>query len=67
MKYGFEAIGRDLFFDLECKKCHGTRKLTGYADDYFFDVVNGNFRSIECECGAKIYYKWCRDGIEVVE
>lgn len=38
--------------------------LTGYADDYFFDVVNAKAHTGSCKCGHKYQYQWFRDGIE---
>ena len=72
----FRSLGRDLFYDLECT-CPsslfiGTEvehimkhdiKLTGYADNYFFDTVNAEPRFGKCKCGRKFTYQWFRDGV----
>jgi hypothetical protein len=72
----FRASGRDLYFDLKCtcpyksdnpelaRLMTHTIKLTGYADDNFFDKVNVMPREGVCKCGRKYHYQWFRDGVE---
>ena len=60
----FRALGRDLYFDMECtcpnKLFEGTDiehlmkhtiTLVGYADDNFFDNVNATQSRGRCKCG----------------
>lgn len=78
MRLPFKALGRDLFFESECS-CPDPKwqdrpimasfksrvRLSGYADDNFFDRVNAAPRSGECRvCGRKYQYQWFRDGVE---
>jgi len=71
--------GRDLSFTLQCS-CPDKRwadktdiahlfktkiRLSGYADDHFFDNVNKEPRKISCECGNSWMVQWFRDGVEV--
>jgi hypothetical protein len=74
----FRALGRDLYFDLQCTCpdplfkdsdiAHLMKRritLTGYADDYFFDVVNKEPRQGKCSgCGRPYTVQWFRDGVE---
>lgn len=74
-KQQFKAIGHDLYFRFDCSCQHKDDSLaklgmkhqitlTGYADDYFFDVVNKEPRIIKCDkCGKEFEYQWFRDGI----
>lgn len=73
----FESLGRDLFCRVRCN-CPDPRfadssvahlftrdlKLTGYADDYFFRVVNAAPRETKCACGRVLRYQWFTDGVE---
>ena len=73
----FKALGWDLFFDLRCS-CRDPRfadseiadlmpytiKLSGYADDHFFDIVNAGPSYSTCRCGRKFRFQWFRDGVE---
>ncbi len=75
----FQALGRDLFADIQCdcpdpKWVNGpvahlfkTKiRLTGYADDYFFDQVNARPRPIACpHCKREFSYRWTREGVLV--
>lgn len=77
-KLPFRALGRDLFCDVECS-CADPEwtespvghlfkrkiKLTGYADDYFFEKVNADAHEITCECGWRLRYQWFRDGVQI--
>ena len=78
MKKPFEWIGgRDLSFKLQCTcpdKSMAHResvahlfktviRLSGYADDNFFDNVNKEPRKISCECGRSWMVQWFRDGV----
>ena len=56
--------GRDLYFDFRCACSHKIR-LTGYADNYFFDVVNAKPNKIKCKCERNHEVQWFRDGVEV--
>jgi hypothetical protein len=72
--------GRDLYFSFKCT-CPSylfkdsdiadimktTIKLSGYADDYFFDEVNKEPRLFQCTCNKQYKYQWFRDGIECEE
>lgn len=76
VRHSFRALGRDLYFDLKCtcpycsdnpelaKILKHTIKLSGYADDNFFDRVNGEPQEGACECGRKYRFQWFWDGIE---
>ena len=79
MKLNYKFVGgRDIYSDrVECicpsKNWIGTdvehlmkTKITlpGYADEYFFDVVNKEKREVACECGRKFVYQWFRDCVE---
>lgn len=71
----FDSLGRDLFAEIgecDCPAFPDSRtlsalkkklRLTGYADDYFFDSVNAEPRELKCKCGATFRYQWRRDGI----
>lgn len=69
----FESLGRDLYCRVRCN-CPDPRfepvridrdlKLTGYADDYFFSVVNAAPRETKCVCGRVLRYQWFPDGVE---
>lgn len=39
-------------------------QLTGYNDDYFFNVANKEPRERECRCGRRYRVQWFRDGVE---
>ena len=73
----FTAHRRDLFFELQCtcpnKSFVGTNvedlmkhtiRLSGYADDNFFDNVNKEPMHLACQCGRKFTVQWFRDGVE---
>ena len=65
MREQFRCIGgRDLAFDFRCA-CSRKIRLSGYADDYFFDRVNAKPTKIECNCGRNHEVQWFRDGVEV--
>ena len=65
-----------MYFDLKCtcpyrsdnpelaKILKHTIKLSGYADDNFFDRVNSEPREGVCKCGRKYRVQWFRDGVE---
>jgi hypothetical protein len=72
--------GRDLHYTIKCtcpsEKWKGTDiehlmttdiLLSGYADDYFFDEVNKEPRTIDCKCGKRYGVQWFRDGVECNE
>lgn len=75
MKLEIDSLGRDLFAKIfcTCKKpakageyafSHQIR-LTGYNDDYFFNVVNANPREGKCSnCGRAFKYQWKTDGVD---
>lgn len=78
MRRRFEAIGRDLFYKLECScldpafsdssVAHLFKRkvrLTGYADDNFFDRANAHPNRGKCVCGRAYTYQWFRDGIDI--
>lgn len=80
MKIKFERFSNDLFAEFECK-CPSKKwadstiahlmktkiKLSGYADDYFFNVVNKEPRVVKCECGRSYKYQWFTNGVQVEE
>lgn len=66
----YEQLGNDLFVDFRCLGCaeklkkFKRLKFTGYNDNYFFNVVNKDFRSYSCEdCETEYLYKWTVDGV----
>lgn len=79
MRQQFRALSRDLFYDFECgcpdpkwadsavADIMKTRiKISGYADDNFFDNVNREPREAACRnCGRRFQAQWFRDGVEV--
>jgi hypothetical protein len=80
LKQRFELVGgRDILFRFDCSCLHKDEdlakynhkhsiKLWGYADDYFFDVVNKKPREEQCDqCGKRFQVQWFRDGIIVEE
>jgi hypothetical protein len=42
-----------------------TIRLTGYNDDYFWDVVNKEPRELICKCGKKYKYQWINGVVEL--
>jgi hypothetical protein len=76
VRQSFRALGRDLYFDLKCTCSYRTDnlyfanllkhtiKLSGYADDNFFDRVNAEPLEGTCKCGRKYRVQWFRDGVE---
>lgn len=78
--YDYESRGNDLFCTIGQCLCpeplfagssieHLKKKkikLTGYYDDYFFNVVNSEFKIFKCKgCGVKFNYRWTLDGVLV--
>lgn len=73
--------GRDLHAQLECScldpkwkdtavwhLMKTTITLSGYMDDYFFDMVNAAPRPINCpNCKRSFTQRWRRDGIVEIE
>lgn len=78
LKYEYCGGGRDIYADkVECSCPNplfkGTNveylmktniRLSGYADDYFFDTVNKEPREAACDCGRKFKYQWLRSHVE---
>lgn len=67
-----EHYRNDLFAEMNCIGCADKNKksnklkFTGYNDNYFFNVVNKDFRNYTCEhCGTNWLYKWTVDGVVV--
>lgn len=72
--------GRDLYASIECA-CpspnfigssieHLMKKkirLSGYNDNYFFEVVNKDPREFKCECGRAFKYQWKPNGVLITE
>ncbi|EGL82069.1 hypothetical protein CathTA2_2432 [Caldalkalibacillus thermarum TA2.A1] len=76
----FKRLGNDLFADFQCQcpspNFIGTdiehlmkRKITlsGYADAYFFKVVNAEPNIFKCDCGRVYKYQWFPHGVEIEE
>lgn len=74
----FRSFGNDLFADKYCTCGHKDYKgtplekimktklsLSGYADAYFFDVVNKNPVPYICDCGMSYLIQWKHDGVSV--
>jgi hypothetical protein len=76
----YDQHRNDLFAEIECK-CPNERykgsavyelmktkiKITGYADNHFFNVVNKEPRFLQCKCGRKYQYQWKPEGVEYKE
>lgn len=74
----FRRLSNDLFADVPCKcldpKWAGSSiahimkfkvRLTGYADNNFFDNVNAVPSECACRnCGRKYRAQWLREGVE---
>lgn len=71
MTTSVRKFGNDLFADLTCTCPHKDYvdgplaniiktkiTLSGYNDNYFFEVVNKEPRIISCECGKKYSVQW---------
>lgn len=71
-------FGNDLFADFYCDCFDPKRKgtplakiiktkisLSGYNDNYFFEVVNKDPQIRICECGRSYHIQWKRTGVEV--
>lgn len=76
----FESHVNDLFATIQCECPSETFKgtaiehlmkhkirITGYNDNYFFDVVNKEPRILDCKCGRKYQYQWTRDCVNVLQ
>lgn len=75
--YQFKQLSNDLFCDVDCQ-CLDPRfadssvahlfkrklKLTGYADDHFFNNVNAQPREASCQCGRRLRYQWFTSHVE---
>lgn len=71
----YKSMRNDIFADLWCPICTlnddglntlNKLKFSGYNDNYFFDVVNKDFRYKTCEhCGTRYKYKWTRDDLVI--
>lgn len=61
-----DRINNDLFSRLVCD-CREVMKFSGYADNYFYDEVNKEFKLRCCpSCKQEYYYKWQREGLWVM-
>jgi|GEM_PF-5092791 len=78
--FEYSSLGNDLFAKFYCdcpsELFKGTPvehimktniTLSGYNDDYFFDVDNKEPREYKCKCGKRYSYQWKRNGVEVEE
>ncbi len=54
--------GRDIYASTSCRECGARRNFAGYADAYFFDVVNKAPMEFPCECGSEFRVQWFGDG-----
>lgn len=74
----YKSLGRDLYADIGNCDCPAfpdtpvlanvkkTMKLSGYADDNFFDNVNREPKRVECHVCKKAWnVQWRRDGVLV--
>lgn len=80
MKINYEySGGRDLYADKVACTCPNPRykddpvlakllptyvRLSGYADDNFFDNVHKEAHTSACQCGRKFTYQWFRSHVE---
>lgn len=79
MKLDYEGLGRDLYAEKVSCNCpnpdykHDPElasllptkiRLSGYADDNFFDNVNKEPREGQCSCGRKFKYQWFRTHVD---
>lgn len=73
-------LGNDMFAQFKCTcpsplfkdkpeladSIKKTIRLSGYNDDYYWNVVNKEPRELTCECGKKYRYQWI-DGVVELE
>lgn len=77
-RHSFRSHDNDLYCEINCTCLDPqfadssgvslfTRNITliGYADSYFFDVVNAQPGEWSCECGRRFRFQWFRDGVSV--